>query len=146
MPQAPPVPHAQLPVAEHLSAVIVEHVWHIAPGAPQVETVGAVHWLPLQQPFGHEARLQTQPPRPQTWPGPHSASVPQRQAPVAEHALALSALQAPHMAPGAPHEVPEVGFTQTLPMQHPAGHEVWSQTQVVLTQRRPAPHAPVAPH
>lgn len=145
-PHAAPVPHAQLPDAEQLSAVIVEQLWQLPPLGPQVETVGAVHWLPLQQPLGHEAILQTQPPRPHTWPGPHSASVPQRQAPVAEQAFALLTSQALHIAPGAPHEVPEVGFTQTLPMQQPPGHDVWSHTHVVFTQRRPLPHAPVAPH
>jgi hypothetical protein len=60
----------------------------------------------------------------------------------------------PQAAPAVPHDeaVWEVYGSQTLPLQHPFGHEVASQTHcpVLLLHSRPAPHAvqvaPAAPH
>lgn len=49
------------------------------------------------------------------------------------------------LLPPVPHAGPVAGDVQTLPVQHPLGQDVESQTQVPFEQRCPAPHAPPAP-
>lgn len=52
--------------------------------------------------------------------------------------------QVPHIAPPVPHcPSPWLAYGMHCPdrLQHPFGHEVASQTQLPVTQRRPAPHA-----
>lgn len=146
--QAPPTqrwPVAQAAVAPQLqvppvpvqpSARLAGHAPHAAPAAPQVEAVSAVQVSPAQQPEGHEAASHWQPPTPQLCPAPHCASVPQRQAPLVEQALAFDMSHAAQLAPAAPQALPEVGELQppSAPQQPPA-HEVASHTHALLTHR-----------
>lgn len=55
-----PAPHRQAPAGEQLSAVVALQVTHALPSIPQLPNCEVSHVLPLQQPVGQEAELQTQ--------------------------------------------------------------------------------------
>ncbi|MDP3238004.1 MAG: hypothetical protein Q8N26_34755 [Myxococcales bacterium] len=100
--------------------------------------------LPLQQPDGHEVASHTQAPAAQRCPVAQGMVVPQRQAPDVQRSDALP--QAAHEAPEVPHCETVVLVMHELPLQHPDGHEVESQTQVPDAQRWPAPQGEFVPH
>lgn len=146
-PHAGPEPQAQTPAPEHPSAFAGLHARHAAPLAPQVAAVFVVHTPLAQQPFGHEAAVQPQPPAPHACPGAHSGSAPQRQSPLAEQAFARVGSHAAQAAPALAQAAPVVGATHASPLQQPVGHEVASHLHWFKTQRCPAPQAPLpAPH
>jgi hypothetical protein len=128
------VPHSHAPAAEQPLA-LVPHAVQAPPFVPQVVADGALHWPPAQQPDAHEVLSHTQCALLQCWPPAHAAPVPQAQAPEAAQESASELLQATHAAPPVPHSAAVGGFTHVVPLQHPAAHEVLSQTQVLVTQR-----------
>jgi hypothetical protein len=147
--QAGPVPHLHTPPAQAL-ALVASQVRQAEPAIPQLVTEGAeVHTPPAQQPLAQFPELQVPPvqaPPLQVCPGPQAGPAPQSQAPAAEQLSARATLQLMQVAPLAPQE-PGARVWQTEPLQHPAGHEVSSQTHRPLTQRWPPPQGPpVVPH
>jgi hypothetical protein len=56
----PPLPHRQTPLSQR--SALVPHATQAEPLVPHCEVVGEMQVLPLQQPDGHEAALQTQTP------------------------------------------------------------------------------------
>ena len=107
-----------------------------APPVPQAMVEGTWQALLAQQPFGHEAALQTQALLTHAWPTPHAAPLPQRQAPFT-HALAVRALQATHAAPRVPHDCSD-GMAQVLPLQQPVG-----QVMALHVEQMRLTHAPL---
>jgi hypothetical protein len=76
-------------------------------------------------------------PAAQRWPPAQAGPVPHSQAPVAPQRLALLVSQAVQALPPVP-QVARAGVSHAPPLQHPAGHEVASQTQAPLLHRWPA--------
>ncbi len=144
--QATPLPHPHLPAVQ-VSLVIGSHAAHCAPALPHAVTLGTVHTLFAQQPFGQVAGEHggaTQLPPTHCLPPVHAGLAPHRHAPIAQ----VSAVFESHIAqtePPVPH-APTVGVTQASPAQQPVAHEVASHTHAPPTQRVPAPHASPAPH
>ena len=131
---------------------------HAAPLVPQVAVAEVRHWpVESQQPFGHEAALQTQAPCAlQAWFAAHATHCP----PFAPHMAAdvvthwplaqqPAQLMLPQLQPPLLHVCPEAQVPQALPpepqavvdcapiathrpceSQHPFGHDVGLQTQV----------------
>jgi hypothetical protein len=60
------------------------HAPHALPPAPHIAALGTTHWLPLQQPVGHEFESHTHAPATQRSPEPQAPPVPQRQPPIAQ--------------------------------------------------------------
>jgi hypothetical protein len=85
---------------------------HSAPLPPHAAVVGVTHWLPMQQPVGHEVASQTHALPKQRWPPPHAAAPPQVQTPLVQP-LALVMLHEVQVAPGAPHAAAVGGEVQT---------------------------------
>jgi hypothetical protein len=113
-PQRAPEPHTQAPAVEQPSAFVMSHPTQTAPASPQVDTEGALHVAPEQQPLGHVVPVQPlQRPLAQVWPAGHVSQL----LPPPPHELALSP---PRHAP---------------PEHHPSGHDVPSQTQVLPMHR-----------
>jgi hypothetical protein len=117
----------------------------MTPPLPQaIPAVPVWHWVPLQQPPGQLAALQTQTPPTQAWPTPHAAFVPHLQTPAAQVSV-VAAGQAKHALPWFPHLSAE-GVRHWLFSQQPPGQLAALQTQVPPTQRWPAPQAALVPH
>jgi hypothetical protein len=124
---------------------LLGHVLQSEPPVPHAPgLLPCWHWLLLsQQPFGHDVPLQTHAPPEQICPGWHCASPLQVHAPpvhpsaVAPHAV--------HLPPPVP-QVDVFSGSQTLPLQHPEGHDLASQTHPPFTHSCPGPHAAPAPH
>jgi hypothetical protein len=55
-----PVPQAQLPVVEQLSALVASQVTQARPPPPHADGEGGLHVAPAQQPFGQELASQMQ--------------------------------------------------------------------------------------
>ncbi len=100
--------------------------------------------LPWQHPRPHETPSQTHAPLRHRWPVAHAGLLPHWHAPVEEQLSVSPAGHAAHAAPGAAHAAVE-SVVQTLPAQHPVGHDVASQTQAPCEQCRPWPHGAPAP-
>lgn len=130
-----PVPHWQVPLAEHVSARTESHVTHVAPAAPQLPSARVLHVVPSQQPSGHDVESQTHCPARQRWPVAHVAPPPHVQAP-AVHPSAALASHALHAPAAVPHVV-TVALLHVSPEQQPSGH-----TQPLQT---PPLHCSVAP-
>ncbi len=142
------VPHLQAPPAQ-LSAVTALHDVQLVPAVPHRETVGGAVQVPLkQQPVGQDVALQTQLPATHCCPMPQAAEPPHLHCPAALHASALVASHAVQTAPAVPQLLAVGGATQLLlPLQHPLGQLVGSQTQPPATHRCPAAHTvPAVPH
>lgn len=161
---APPVPHAlavsvvvhteplQQPVvhvvlqpahAPPTHATPTPQLAHAAPPAPHAAAVlPDWHVFPAQQPL-HELESHTQAPPTQCWPVAQGPFAPQLQRPASQRSL-IAGSQARHCCPGAAHAIPLVGV-QTLPAQHPLGHDVASHTHAPPTQRWPAVQAAPPP-
>ncbi len=121
-------PHAHPPFV-HRSARAESHVVHIAAPVPHADTLGvAVQTLPVQHPEPHEFASHVQTRLTHSCPGPHAAPAPHVQAPAIEHPSPVDP-HVPHMVPAGAHAVAEVSV-QTLPAQHPDGHEVALQLHV----------------
>ena len=115
------------------------------PPVPQAEFVGAVQVFPEQQPVAQEVESQTQTPAWQRWPAVHATPEPHLHAPFEAQVSA----PAPHAAQAAapePHWETVGGFTQEVPLQHPALQFVESQTQAPPTQVWPTAQAGFDPH
>jgi hypothetical protein len=106
--QTAPAPHAHVPSAVHVSAVIPQLV-QVPPFSPQCDGVaGSTHVLPEQHPTGQLVGLQ-----------------------LAGHtpALQVPEVQATHAPPPVPQLVVVLPASQVLPLQQPVGHEVALHTQ-----------------
>ncbi len=134
--QVAPVPQRQSPLAEQLSER-ASHATQVAPALPQVVMVRFEQMEPLQQPLGQEVASQMHRPSAQRWPPAHAGPDPQAQAPSVPQWSALLGSHATQAAPFAP-QVASARLLQTAPAQHPAAHEVPSQTQAPPTQRWPS--------
>jgi hypothetical protein len=121
-----PVPHWQVPLAEHVSARTVSHATHVAPAAPQVPSARVLQVVPSQQPSGQDVESQTHWPARQRWPVVHTAPPPHVQAP-AVHPSAAVPSHALHAAPAVPHVVADA-WLQVSPEQQPLGHTQPLQT------------------
>jgi hypothetical protein len=110
----------------HVSVPV--HAAHWPPLPPHaLRVLPGKHTLPLQQPLGHVVALHVEPP---------------------VHAPLLhvcAPLQVAQLEPPAPHAEVEVPGMHTSPTQHPLGHVVTLQDEVVVTQR-PALHVWFALH
>jgi hypothetical protein len=142
-PHGPPVvPHTQVPLAVHVSAVI-GHAAHAVPGAahaaPEVVTQAPL----AQQPPGHDVESHTQLPPLQRWPLAQANPAPQSQTPATQESAPMP--HGWHRLPGVLHALVEV-IVQTLPMQQPFGHEVASHTHAPPEQRCPPVHRVFPPH
>ena len=116
------VPHEQAPVGEQLSARVASHPTQTAPPLPQLVSDGVLQVAPAQHPLGQLVALQPlQCPAVQVWP----------------------AGQVVQALPPPPHELALSPERHAPAEQHPLGHDVLSQTQVLATQR--CPGAQVAP-
>jgi hypothetical protein len=122
-PQAAPVPQAQVPAAEQLSA-LAPHWMHPPPFAPQAVAVGViVHVGPEQHPVGHVVL--------------HPAHVPALQM-----SFVGQPLQTPPPEPQAACVLPG---SQVAPLQHPL-QLFPSHTQLPPEQRWPVEHGGPPPH
>ena len=110
--QTAPVPQAQVPVLEQLSALTASQVLHAAPSTPQAAVPGTLQVAPVQQPVAQveEVQLLQTPPL--------QAYVPQL-------------VQAAPLVPQAVVDLPDL---QVEPEQQPDAHEVESQAQVPPVQ------------
>ncbi len=102
------------------------------------------HVVPLQQPFGHEFSLQTQPPWTHACPAPQAAPPPQVHAPAPLHP-SPEVPQLRHAPPAVPH-APGVCASHTLPLQQPLAHDDAVHTHLPPMHACPAPHAAPLPH
>ncbi len=118
-PHVGPVPHAHAPAVQR-SAVSALHAPHAPPVLPQLSSDWPVQTFPAQQPDVHEAASQVQTPALQRWPAPHAGPLPHAHAPPELQALAVTGLQAVHVAPPLP-QLPADGTVHVLPAQHPFG-------------------------
>jgi hypothetical protein len=134
-PQAPPLPHRQVPAAEQLSER-ASQATQVAPAVPQVPSARVTQVVPLQHPLGQEVMSQTQLPDMQRWPAAQAAPLPHAQAPLALHPLALLVSQAAQAAPLTP-QVASVGGLHAPPLQQPPGQEAASHTHAPPLQRCP---------
>jgi hypothetical protein len=142
LPEQQPVVHVCAhPWHTLLTQVLAPHEAQAAPPEPH-----APCWLPgwqtplaSQQPPGQLAASQTQAPETQARPAPHGAPLPQLHTPL-KQVSAVSALQTLQAPPPAP-QVAREGGLHVVPLQHPAGHEVASQTHSPPWQLWPAEHA-----
>src|SRR5947209_801379 len=91
---------------------------HEPPPVPHAASEGVVQLVPVQQPFGQEAALQTHCPPSQAWPPAQPAFPPQVQAPAMQPSACLGS-QAMHAPPSAPQAASD-GFVHALPEQQPA--------------------------
>jgi hypothetical protein len=112
--QAGPAPHAHSPDAEHPSARVASQATHALPPAPQVETEGALHVVPVQQPEGQSQPAQA--PRAHASPCGHGEQA----------------------CPALPHARGSLPGLQVVPWQHPVVQEVASQTHRPAEHRWPA--------
>ena len=134
--QAPPLPQRQVPVAEQLSER-ASQATQVAPAVPQLPSARVRQVVPLQHPLGQEVASQTQLPEVlQRWPAVQGAPLPQAQAPLVLHWLALLPSQAAQAAPLTP-QVASAGALHTPPLQQPPGHEAASHTQAPPLHRCP---------
>jgi hypothetical protein len=139
---AAPLPHAQLPPLLHESARTASHATQavpVAPAVPHCESDCAWHTPPTQQPSGHDEESQTQPLPVQCCPAAQAAPVPHLQVPPVQESDSCAS-QATHEAPPVPH-VPVPDVVQVVPLQHPVGQDIASQTHCPPRQRCPEPHA-----
>jgi hypothetical protein len=118
------------------------------PAAPQAVVVWAPGWrqvLPEQQPVAQLAAVQVHTPLEHTWPAPHAAPVPHRQAPPLQ--AFVVPVHAAHAAPPVPHAaaVWAAPCTHTPALQQPVGQLVASHTHAPPTHRWPAPQAALVP-
>jgi hypothetical protein len=97
-----PVPHMHAPPTQPSDDPAV-HGEQVRPPVPQAVTDGGVHvWFVSQQPLAQDAASHTHWPPEQTWPGPHSALMPHRQAPCCEQLSAAAPAHEKHVEPAAP--------------------------------------------
>jgi hypothetical protein len=144
-PQAGPDPHAHAPVALQLSVVIVAHPTHCepAPARPQWANDGVVQAVPLQQPPGQDAAVQTQAPSTHCWPAAHVwPSAPHTHSPYWLH---VSAVRSHDWQEAQPQFASERA-RHSSPWQQPCGHVVTSQTHWPASQRCPVAHGGPRPH
>ena len=117
-PQAACPPQLQLPAVQLLA--VAPQSTHAPPPLPHAPTAGVVQTLPLQQPLGQEAALQTQTPPTQFCPPLQAAPPPQLQAPLVQPSARVES-QARQLEPPEP-QVATAAVVQVTPEQHPAGH------------------------
>lgn len=128
--------------ALHVSPAL--HAVHALPPEPQaLALLPDVHSSPLQHP-AHEVASHLHAPPTQRWPAAQAGPAPQLQAPAPSQPSAVVASHAMHWAPGAPHALVPVA-RHAVPAQHPAAHEVASQTHAPRRQRCPTAQAPPPP-
>lgn len=126
-PQAAPLPHLQVPLAQ-LSAFPAAQATQAFPAGAQALTDSVVQTLPLQHPVGHEVASHTHWFPLQRWPAPQVAPLPQPHTPLGSQRSAFCASQVTQAPPSTPHEV-ELGVgLQVVPMQQPVGHDDESHT------------------
>lgn len=138
------LPHWQVPVAEHESAVVSSQVTQSAPAMPQVARDRSWQMSSEQQPSAQVVALQTQAPATQLWPCWQAAEVPQRHSPEVQLS-ALVVLQAMQVAPAVPQVVIDEVW-QVEPAQHPSGQLVASQMHWPPKQRWPVSQVGPWPH
>jgi hypothetical protein len=163
---APPKPHAfgdralhvgpeQHPVA-HVCAHPVHapdmqlsppgQLAHALPPLPQAPSLlPGWHVLLAQHPFGHETPSQTHAPLRHRCPAEHAAPAPHLHWPPLVHESELFSAQGAHEAPGGAHAASD-GVVQALPVQHPSGHDVASQTHTPCAQCSPCVQGNPVPH
>ncbi len=120
-PHAGPPPHVHVP-PEQESDVVGSHTKHTPPPVPQVASDCGLHVEPLQQPFGQDAASHVQAPPWHACPVVHAGLPPQVHMPFV-HASDCVGSQVMQPLPPIPHAFSD-GAVQTLPLQHPLGHEV----------------------
>jgi hypothetical protein len=143
--QAGVLPHWQLPMAEHPSAVKVSQAMHDPPPSPQVATARAWQMPLAQQPFGQEVALQTQLPPEQTLPAPQVGPFPQMHEPVAgSQPSAMLVLHVAQTLPATP-QAATVGALHAPFRQQPFGQDWALQTHELPTHNVPPPQAGLVP-
>ena len=118
------VPHSHAPATQPVDALGLQAM-HELPFVPHAVFDDVVQTPLAQQPFGHDAALQTHAPFTQCCPAPHAAAPPHVQAPAVQPSAAMVS-QATHDAPAPPHATSD-GFVHAPPEQHPLGHDALSQ-------------------
>jgi hypothetical protein len=116
---------------EHVSVFSGSHVLQAPPPVPHVVVVAVLQTSPAQHPLGQVVASQTHAPPTHFDPGLHAGPVPQVHAPLQESEEVGS--QVAHPPPAVPHEEVD-GALQTLPAQHPVGHDVALHTHAPPTQ------------
>lgn len=139
-PHAGPAPHRHAPDTEQLSAFPAAHAAQVSPGPAHADADSVWHTPPAQQPVLHDDESHTHVPPTHRVPAPQAAPAPQPHPPVvALHWSASLPSHATHIEPFDPH-VDAVGCVQTVPLQHPFGHEVALQPQPVAPHDWPVAH------
>ena len=116
--QAALAPHRQAPAGEQLSAVVALQATHALPSIPQLPNSEVWQVLPLQQPVGHDAELQTQCPITHACPAPHASDEPQLHLPDAEQLSAVDGVHWAQATPATP-QLPKSDDSQLAPKQQP---------------------------
>jgi hypothetical protein len=109
--------------------MVVSHAVHAPPPAPHAAVDGVLHVDPEQHPVGHDVESQTQPAE-HLCPGPHDGPPLHVHCPEAEQPSAVLP-QDEQLVPTGAHADGE-RLVQVVPEQHPAGHDVASQTHAPL--------------
>ncbi len=143
-PHAAPPPQVHAPPVLHPSPACPQVV-HVPPAVPQAAGVCVSQTLPLQQPFGHDASLHTHCDPTHACPVVHAAPDPQLHVPPL-HPSARVLEHCVHCAPPEPQSAAVTDVVQTVPSQHPPGHELSSHTQALFTHSWPAVQAGPLPH
>ena len=139
------VPQRQTPVAEQLSDR-ASQATQLDPAMPQLAIERVEQIAPLQQPPGHDVPSQTHSPLVAALAArARRASGRTRRSRRRRSDRPWPESQALQAAPLAP-QLPSDGAVQTLPLQHPFGHDVASQAHAPPTQRWPLPHGGPLPH
>ena len=142
MPEQQPSPQVIELQPEHCPSVlqvcatgVCGHAAHAKPPLPHLlmSPLPEKHVLFSQHPLLQPTSSQTQAPATQCKLAPHGASMPQRQAPVAEQPSDSTSPQFVQVPPLAP-QLESVRVLQLLPSQQPPKHEMSSQVQVPPTQ------------
>jgi hypothetical protein len=134
--------------ATHTLASAGSQKVHTVPPEPHASVVPpAWHTFASQQPVGHDVPSHTQALEVlQRCPAAHAAPAPHPHWPDARHVLLVVVEQFWHALPLTPQLPVVLGLTHAPPMQHPAGHDVASHTQVPPAQRWPTAQGSDVPH
>jgi hypothetical protein len=119
-----PLPHWQ-PSGPQAFAFVMSHAEHASPCVPHVASDDVSHTAPAQHPLGQFCGVHPV----------HTCDV---------HVCGDGHDE--HIEPCVPQYVVVVPGSQTVPLQHPVGHEVELQAQIPPEHTWPLPHAAAPPH